>query len=202
MAVSDVQIAKLALQHIGDRYDITSLDEATPEAEQINLVFNDVRDALLREHPWNFAKRYYTPSALIGTPPAGWEFMYSYPPTGLKITKIVHPLDPRGEKLEPLQFAIARNDDDIKVIMTNEQDPEFEYIKRVTVATEYDAMFDMALSWRLAEHVAMSLTGDGAIVDAMRANAQRYVGMAKMDDANEGTGTLQTREPTWMLARN
>jgi len=57
MSVSDVQIAKLALQHLGDRFDITSLDDARPEAEQINLVFENVRDALLREHPWKFSLR-------------------------------------------------------------------------------------------------------------------------------------------------
>ena len=55
---SQVQIAKLALQHVGDRFDISSLTEVTPEAEQVNLIFNDTRDALLRQHPWNFAKKF------------------------------------------------------------------------------------------------------------------------------------------------
>ena len=202
MAVSDVQIAKLALQNIGDRYDITSLDEATPEAEQINLVYEDVRDALLREHPWTFALRYYTPPSLSGTAPAGWEFMYAYPPTGLKILRIVNPLDPRGEKLQPLPFAIGRNNDDIKVILSNEQDPEFEYINKVTVATEFDALFDMAFSWRLSAAVAMPITGDGQIKDMAERNAQMAVEKAKMENSTEGTGVLQTREPDWMLARN
>jgi len=202
MAVSDVQIAKLALSHIGDRYDITSLDEATPEAEQVNLIYTDVRDALLREHPWNFARRFYTPAALSGTAPAGWGFMYAYPPTALKVLKLVHPLDPRGEKLEPLKFAVARNNDDIKVLMSNEQEPEFEYVKQITLATEFDAMFDMAFSWRLAEHLAMPLTGDGQIADKMERKSRMEVEKAKMDDANEGTGVEQTREPSWMLARN
>jgi hypothetical protein len=55
---SKVQIAKLALQHIGDRYDISDITEATPEAEQVNLLFDDTRDALLRQHPWAFATRH------------------------------------------------------------------------------------------------------------------------------------------------
>ena len=46
MAVSEVQVAKLALQHIGDRYDITSLSDQTAEAEQVNLVFENARDAM------------------------------------------------------------------------------------------------------------------------------------------------------------
>ena len=32
MATSDVQIAKLALSHVGDRFDITNLNDATTEA--------------------------------------------------------------------------------------------------------------------------------------------------------------------------
>jgi hypothetical protein len=36
---SKVQIAKLALQHVGDRYDISDITEATPEAEQVNLLY-------------------------------------------------------------------------------------------------------------------------------------------------------------------
>ena len=59
---SEVQIARLALQHLGDRYDITSLNEASPEAEQVKLVFDNVRDMVLREHPWKFARKYSTPA--------------------------------------------------------------------------------------------------------------------------------------------
>jgi hypothetical protein len=46
---SKVQIAKLALQHVGDRYDISDINEATPEAEQVKLLYDDTRDALLRQ---------------------------------------------------------------------------------------------------------------------------------------------------------
>ena len=75
---SEVQIAKLALQHIGDRFDISDLEEDTPEAEQVNLIFTDTRDALLRQHPWNFAKKYMTPAALSGTVQFDPEFVLHF----------------------------------------------------------------------------------------------------------------------------
>ena len=202
MAVSDVQIAKLALQNIGDRYDITSLNEATPEAEQINLVYANVRDALLREHPWKFSLRYYTPAALAGTPPAGWAYMYAYPPSALKVIRLVHPLDPLQKKYTPLEWTVSRNNDDAKVLLTNESDPEFEYSRLVTVPTEFDAMFDMAFSWRLAAAVAMPLTGDAQIADRMVREAERAVGAAKMEDGNEGSTGRTNREPDWITARS
>ena len=201
MAVSEVQIAKLALQHLGDRYDIISLDEASPEAEQVNLVFDNARDALVREHPWKFSLRYYTPSSLVGTPPASWDQMYAYPPDALKVWRIVNPLDPMGDNLPPLKFTVARNNDDVKVLLTNETEPEFEYSKQVTNSFEFDANFDMALSWRIAELIAMPITGDVAVRDRVQRDAEKYVGIAKREDANEGISREQSRDPDWIRAR-
>lgn len=201
MAVSQVQIAKLALSHIGDRYDITDLDEASPEAEQVNLVFENVRDALLREHPWKFSLRYVSPSNLIGTPPAGWTYMFTYPSDALRVWRIVNPLDPVGDRLDPVPFTVARNADDVKVLLSNIEEPEFEYTKTVTNTFEFDAHFDMALSWKIAEHIAMPLTGDQSIKNQMAMEAQRYVGRAKMEDGNEGISRVQSRDPDWIRMR-
>lgn len=202
MAVSEVQIAKLALQYIGDRYDITSLSENTPEAEQVNLVFANIRDALLREHPWKFALRYYTPALLIGTPPAGWSLMYAYPPEALKVIRLVNPMDPLQKKYPPLEWTASRSNENAKVLLTNQGDPEFEYTKLVTASAEFDALFDIALSWRIAAAIAMPLTGDAQIADRMVREGERMVGVAKMEDSNEGSTGRVTREPDWITARN
>jgi hypothetical protein len=201
MAVSEVQIAKLALQHLGDRYDITSLDESGTEAEQVNLVFANLRDALIREHPWKFALRYYTPGALTGTPPARWGYMYTYPSDALKVWRIVNPLDPHKNELPPLKWTIARNADDTKVLLTDEAEPEFEYSKLVTDSAEFDANFDMALSYRIAEAIAMPITGDLSIKQSMGQEARVYVGTAKMEDGNEGVNREISHDPDWIRAR-
>lgn len=58
MAVSsDVIIANLALSAIGTRSTIVSLTETSVEAQTIALHYNNVRDQLLREAPWNFARK-------------------------------------------------------------------------------------------------------------------------------------------------
>jgi hypothetical protein len=201
MAVSEVQIAKLALQHLGDRYDITSLDEAGTEAEQVNLVFANVRDALIREHPWKFALRYYNPSALIGTPPARWGYMYTYPSDALKVWRIVNPLDPHGDTLPPLKWSVARNANDTKVLLTDESAPEFEYCKQVVDTGEFDANFDMALSYRIAEAIAMPITGDLSIKNSMAQEAAARTGTAKTEDGNEGVNREMSHDPDWIRAR-
>jgi hypothetical protein len=201
MAVSEVQIAKLALSHLGDRYDITSLSEASPEAEQVNLVFENLRDALVREHPWKFALSYFTPSALVGTPPAHWGYMYAYPSDALKVWRIINPLDPIGVHLPPLKFSVGRTSAGTKVLLTNESEPEFEYCRRITNIAEVDANFAMALSWRIAMHIAMPITGDGGIAQMMAQQAQYWVAHAKGEDANEGVASEQIRDPDWLRAR-
>ena len=201
MAVSDVQIAKMALSHFGDRYDITSLSEASPEAEQVSLVYDNVRDALIREHPWKFSLRYTSPATLAGTVPAGWANMFTYPSEALRVWRIVNPLDPNQDRLPPLKFSVGRNSDDVYVLLSNEDEPEFEYGKQVTNSFEFDTLFDWAFSWRLATAIAMPLTGDGGIVGLVRQQMMFEVGNAKSEDANEGISREQSRDPDWIRER-
>jgi len=195
---SEVQIARLALQNIGDRYDITSLDEASPEAEQVNLVFDDVRDMVLREHPWKFARKYATPTALAGDAPANWDYMYTYPSDALRVIRIVNPL---GDDQPPIRFEVARNSSDAKVILCNEGELTLEYTAQITDPQEFDAQFVTALAYRLAQYIAMPITGDRQIMADMKSLADIEVGKAQASDANEGFEAVRPAEATWITAR-
>ena len=171
---SEVQIAKLALQHIGDRWDISDLTEATPEAEQVNLVFDDTRDALLRQHPWNFAKKYASPATLSGTVPGNWTYMYTYPTDAVRVNGIIDPL----ETGTPIKFEVARNASDVKVILTDQEAAEFFYTARIIDTVQFDPEFTMALSYALAARLAMPLTGERAIMGDMDTLARNIVNSA------------------------
>lgn len=199
MSVSEVQVAKLALQHIGDRYDINTLSESSTEAEQVALVFDNLRDALLREHPWKFARRFVSPSALSGTAPAQWGYMFAYPADALAVEYIVNPLD-RDDRTLP--FDVLVNSDDVKVLVTDVQSPEFAYTKQVTVPARWDSSFVMALSWRIAAHVALPLTQDRELANMLTEKAEYWVGVAKRQDANEGISRIQSRDPDWIKKRS
>tara|TARA_R110000765_G_scaffold200964_1_gene306401 strand:- start:1942 stop:2532 length:591 start_codon:yes stop_codon:yes gene_type:complete len=193
---SDVQIAKLALQHIGDRWDITALDDASPEAEQVNLIFEDTRDALLRAHPWGFAKKFTSPAALTGTVPGNWDYMYTYMTDALTVRGII---DPTKENLT-IKFEVARNDTGAKVILTNQEDPEFVYTQAITDPNEFDPQFVLAFSYMLASRLAIPLTGDGSIAQAMLQQALISVGAAEETDSNEGIEPDKP-EASWITAR-
>lgn len=195
---SEVQIARLALQHLGDRYDITSLTEASPEAEQVNLVFDTVRDMVLREHPWKFARKYATPAALSGVVPGNWDYMFTYPPDALRVLHIVNPL---GDDQPPIRFEVAQNSDDLRVLLCNESEPTFAYTQKVTDPQQFDPQFVTALSYRIAQYIAMPITGDRGIMSDMKTLADDEIGRAQESDANEGFEAPRPAEATWINAR-
>ena len=193
---SETQIAKLALQHIGDRYDITDLTEESVEAEQVNLIFDDTRDWLLRQFPWNFATSYATPAALTGTVPNNFDYMYTYMTDAVRVLLVV---DPLGLDTE-IPFEVARNSSDVKVILTNQADAEFRYTKQITNTAQFDAEFTMGLSYALAAKLAMPLTGERAIMGDMDTLARNVINSAWATDANEGEAA-DVPEADWITAR-
>lgn len=194
---SDVQIAKLALQHIGDRWDITALDDDSAEAEQVNLIFEDTREALLRAHPWGFAKAYECPAALTGTVPGNWDYMFTYMTNALKVRGIV---DPNTDREDTLRFEVARNAAGNKVILTNVAEPEFIYTQAITDPNEFDPEFVLAFSYMLASRLAIPLTGDGSIAQAMLQMAATHLGTAEESDASELIEPDKA-EAGWITAR-
>tara|TARA_R110000744_G_scaffold46466_3_gene102689 strand:- start:5108 stop:5701 length:594 start_codon:yes stop_codon:yes gene_type:complete len=194
---SQVQIAKLALQHIGDRYDIADISEESVEAEQINLVFDDTRDELLRRYPWRFAKKYTKPATLTVTVPGLWTYAYQYPSACVKVRGITNSL---GFDAAALEFEIALLDDDTKVILTNEEDAELFYTSQVTDTSRFDSEFTMAFSFLLASRSCMSLTGSLEVKAALDQEVLRVMGHASETDSSEGR-TRSAPEASWIDAR-
>lgn len=194
---SKVQIAKLALQHIGDRYDISDINEATPEAEQVNLLFDDTRDALLRQHPWAFATKYTNPAALSGTVPGHWDYMFLYPTDCIRMLGIVNPL---GKDQPKVKFEVARNSSGKRIILSDLEEPEIFYTMRVEDTTDYDPEFVMAFSYVLAARLVMPLIGERSIAADLYQQAQAVLNSAWETDSNEGTEE-SLPDVDWIRAR-
>lgn len=194
---SEVQIAKMALAHIGDRYDISDLAEASVEAEQVSLVFDDARDMVLRRHPWGFAKKYSIVSALAGTVPGKWDYMYTYPVDCLLFRHIYNSL---GDDQPPIPYEVAVNGTGAKVILTDQVDAELVYTFAVTDPGTFDAEFTMALSYEIAAMIAMPLIGDLDIAKSLRQLSMDVMTMAEVDDSNEAIDE-DDREAPYITAR-
>lgn len=109
MGASDTPttLANLALSSTGNRSTIASLTEASNEAIQANMWFNNTRDELLRMAPWNCAFNYNQLTLITATPgtpenptalpimwnktlPAPpWAYEYAYPADCLRACWVV-----------------------------------------------------------------------------------------------------------------
>lgn len=94
---ASVDIANRALSAIGTRSQITSMSENSNEARKCNLLYDSLRDELLRLAPWNCATNYMNLSVVCaapgtpenpgaganvwekGIPPPPWAYEYMYP---------------------------------------------------------------------------------------------------------------------------
>jgi hypothetical protein len=172
---SVVAIANLALTHLGTAR-ITSLDDAANEARAIAAVWDQVRDAVLRDHPWNCALARDRLAADSKAPAFGWAFAYTLPadPWCLRVLGIHQwsgPWRVEGRKL-----------------LTDHEPPlPLSFIARVTDPELFDPALTAALAARLAHTIAPEITQSASREDTLWALYERLLRAARsLDGAESG----------------
>jgi len=180
---SAVSICNLALSHVDSEGIIEDLDPTLGEEERVCSLFYDVlRKQLLTSHAWSFATEMVSLTLTTHTPlDTRWAYAYQYPGRCLKFNRIVNQADPDTK----IPYIIMRDTTEIQLILTNEQNAIGEYIIDIEDPNEFDATFELALSWLIASHIATPLTGSS---DKRQHALNMYAGLlpvAKIKDANE-----------------
>ena len=193
---SEVDICNLALSHIGASDTISSLTEQSVEAFHCNLLYTDSRDAVLRAHPWSFAKRHLALSD-VGSPPGNWSYRYSYPNDALYAREILQ-TDTAGD---PIKFEVALSDAyNSRVILTDQEEATLIYTYKATNTLVFDPLFVNALSWKIAADIAMPLTRDHNRMQTAYQMYQATLSEAQTFDANESHEDI-SREAAWITGR-
>lgn len=86
--VSSVDITNRTLAQIGSRSQITSMTDGSQEATYGNLLYNPLRDFLLREGDYDFSIREITAVA-EAAPAAPWTNSWEYPTGALRIRQLI-----------------------------------------------------------------------------------------------------------------
>lgn len=182
---SVVQICNRALQKLGATR-ITSLDDATKEARACKAAYEDVKEAVLRDHPWNCATARTSLPALSTDPTWGFAKQYAWPPDALYILEVNTTNDWKVEG---------------KNILTDAGAPlEVKYIENVTDPNQFDANFREALAAMLASELNEELNQSNTKDEKMEARLRRIYGRAKSRDAQEGTPD-EFPEDDWITVR-
>lgn len=174
MATSDVDICNAALIHLGARR-ISALTDQTQEARLCNQRLGDARDFVLRHHPWNCALARASLASLTTAPNHEWDYAFTLP------------TDPWC--LRVLEVYEHDNDEWVvegRQLLCNSSSIKIRYIKRVTSASDIDAMCVEAIACKLAEMIAYGLTGSRAMQQEMARMYLDAVRQARTADGQEG----------------
>ena len=181
---SVVDLCNRALDLLGAA-NITSLTENSKEARLCNGNFDDVRDAVLRSHPWNIAITRKELAKDSDTPAFGFSFQYSLPtdPFCLRVLSFWN---------SNVNNDVAAYDSNVmfkiegRKVLSNEGTCNIIYIGRVTDTEQYDSLLNKAISARLAAEIAYNITGSNSVSQGMIAIYEDRLKEAKGVDSMEG----------------
>lgn len=173
--VSEVQICNNALLKLKCN-TITSLSDDGEEGVACNILYPQIRDAVLASHPWNFAVEQTNLQQLEDTPLFEFLYQYSLPNDCLRVLKAT---DSSGNTVA--HKVKGRN------LHSDSGEIYIEYIKKVTDTTTYSPLFVETLATRLAASLAYPLTASETRSESLMAAYKDILKEAKTRDGQEGT---------------
>ena len=222
---SAVDICNLALGHLGDKANVTSISPPDQSAQATHCArfYPMARDALQELHPWGFCTRRVALALSANDPPSSWQYAY-IGPTGVLNYLAIRAADAtddwasevpmnntlvgvgfaaRTSVYDPQPFIVETNDLNEDVVYTNQVDAVLQYTTRVTDTSKFSPLFVTTLSYMLASHLAGPVIkgAEGRTVAAeMLKTAMGFLGRATTSDANQRRTTIQQSVP-WIANR-
>ena len=152
-----LQLWNMALGFVGTR-TVASTDEDTPEAAQCALFWDSARRQVLRDYPWNFARRrQWLARAAV---PAGWEGEYAaafaLPHDCLKVLEVQ-----AGSGGRRLSYALVHDNTRNGLwLLANAAQALVTYTADITHIAFFDDLCAHLLARRLAALIAAPLLRD------------------------------------------
>jgi hypothetical protein len=172
---SEVEIYNMALLALGAD-QVLAPDENSHGARLAKARFGDVRDAVLRAHPWNCAIARASLAALSAAP--AWGFAYQYQ----------LPQEPYCLRVLELERAEAAFKIEGRLILTDEGAPlKIAFLARNADTQSWDALLTQAVAARLAHEIAYPLTNNAALPERQWRKYLEVLAEARAIDAQEGS---------------
>ena len=190
----ETDVANVALRLIGQTA-ITSRTDGSSTANTVDDLFDEIRDDLLRSHPWNFATKRQKLAQSSTTP--GFEFDFAYPlPADWIRTISVHNNDAGyGTILYRMEYIGTQ-----RAIVASADDIYLRYVYQVTdpnlMAPDFRRAFEIALARDLSVPIASSNT----LQEQLSKQFIRKIAQARSSDAIGAFPELRPRG-SWASAR-
>lgn len=151
---SKTEICNMAIGHIGVGKEIANVDtESSEEASACRRYYEIARDKTLREFPWPFAKKIVALGLIeeFSSSTAEWKYSYRYPSDCEKLLRIKSGIR-NDNRQSRVPYKILK-DSSGRIIYTDKEDAECEYIERATDPEQYPSDFVEALSYKIAYYI-------------------------------------------------
>lgn len=198
--MSKIQICNRGLSTYLGASRITSFTQDSPEAEQCDLHYPDVVQAIQERHWWDFNKARQTLAELTNDRPTEWAYKYAKPATAIMIRWVNHP-DVAIASILQNKSPDSEREMTSDAIYSNVQYAVCEFSVLVTDTTLFPQYVKDAISAELAASIAMPLTED-----IKRANNAMTVAQDRLDVAmaldESNTPPIQGMQmPDWLTDR-
>jgi hypothetical protein len=153
---------------IASQKRITSLSDGSPAAQAASILYTPTVELLLRELDPDFARFTLALSAAtVTSSTVPWVYAYTYPADCLRLRQVRPPgsgagaladLNDPSPVLANVAFAL-NGSTPLKVVLTNQQNALGVYTTSQVSEVSWDAVFQEAVVRRLANPLAMALSG-------------------------------------------
>jgi hypothetical protein len=174
--MTEAEICTLALGMLG-KPGITSLDDDSNEARACKAFYAPVRDAVLEDHVWTFAKRQYVLTTPDATAPL-FKFLYRYLLPGEVV--LAHRCDNGNGDYRMDWERVGQ------YIHTDETTVNLEAVAKTEDSSLYSPSFCQAVAARLAAEISIPFTGNRQLQADLWQVYQQKVKDAAVRDGVQG----------------
>lgn len=178
---SKVQIANIALGTYLGKGRINSLDERTPEAQQIDIHYDEVRREILSEWSWHFVTRRDVLARVTVNDKPEWASKFALPAKTLLLRWVNDPQSAKDAISQREVYDTARLVQG-GFIYSDLEEATAEFVGDFDDPTVYPPKFTQAFAALLASRIAVPLTETANKASAAASEYDRLLDEAKVQD--------------------
>lgn len=193
-ATTEVDLANMSLIMLGQQ-PIADLTDDNNRANLANKRLADVRDTVLRAHPWNCCIKRASIAVDATAPEWGYANRYQVP------TDFIRMVSTEDEVTPYRMEAGNEGDSPLLYIVTDATEMNILYVAKITDVSKMDSTLKHAIAARLAAEIAVAVTGDVAQENAMLQKYEAVLMEARFEDSSSHNSLETIRGGEWLDAR-
>ena len=197
-ADTEVALVNMALTMLGQQ-PISALTDSNNRAVMADARYADVRDSVLRAHPWNCAIKRDILAKRADTPDWGYDNIFVLPADFVRLVDIEDPT--QKYSIEAGNQGDATSDGNDLVLLSDVSAMNIRYIYQLTLVVKMDHTLKHTIATRLAAELAMAIVGDSAKEQFLLEKYQMLLMQAQWEDSVQHNTTDTIHGGLWIESR-